>query len=84
MISGVFSVFDSKARIYHAPFLSHNRATAMRLLSEVVADRGHAFGKHPMDFTLVELGSFNDETALMALNESPEHICLLLDLVEVK
>lgn len=81
MVSGVFAVFDQKAHVYHAPFLSHNPATAMRLLSDVVADRSHSFGKHPMDYVLCQLGTFDDQSGVF-VTELPKHLCLLSDLTQ--
>jgi len=61
MIHEIFSVYDSKAGAYTQPFYAVNRRVAIRMFSELANDPNHAFGMHPEDFTLFELGSFNDQ-----------------------
>ena len=46
---------------------------AVRAFSEAVADPGHPFGKNPEDFTLVQLGSYEDSTGLFETH-SPKSV----------
>lgn len=80
MKSKVFSVFDTKAGVYHPPFLTHNRMTAMRLLSNVLTDPAHSFSQHPHDYHLFELGEFEDGNASLDCHP-PEQICVLAELL---
>lgn len=59
---GVFSIFDSKAEAYLQPFFSPNAGTATRALHQVVNDPSSNFCKFPADYTLFEIGSYNDAT----------------------
>ena len=80
MKSKVFCVFDTKAGVYHPPFLTHNRATAMRMLTNVVGDRNHAFSQHPHDYHLFELGEFEDSSGAFDVH-APEQVCMLAELL---
>ncbi len=58
----IFSVFDEKAEAFLPPFFLPTVGMAVRSFSECVNDREHMFGKHPSDYTLFELGSFDDSS----------------------
>lgn len=55
-----FSVFDVKAGAYIVPFFMPERGQAIRTFTDSVADRNHAFGRHPEDYTLFQVGEFDD------------------------
>lgn len=74
MIFKIFSVFDEKAAAYLPPFYLPTTPMAVRSFADCVNDPGHAFGKHPQDFTLFELGSFDDSSAeFRELDKHPLH-----------
>ena len=56
----VFCVFDSKAQAYLQPFFSMTRGTALRSFMDAVEQEGHEFRKHASDYTLFELGEFDE------------------------
>lgn len=59
---GIFSVYDSKAESYLAPFYAPNGSVACRSLQQATQDPSHPFCLYPEDYTLFEIGSFEDET----------------------
>lgn len=59
----IFSVYDSKAEAYLQPFFMNSSGSAIRAFTELCNDATSMFGKHPADFTLFELGSFEDAKA---------------------
>lgn len=61
MILQAFSVFDSKAKTFAAPWWAVNEQTAKRNFSGAVNDPQTQLNKFPEDFTLYHIGSFNDE-----------------------
>lgn len=63
MIIGIYTVFDSKSGAYMQPFFSANDQTARRAIHDVVQDPDHTFNKHSEDYTLFDIGSFDDATA---------------------
>lgn len=60
MIHLVYSVRDLKAEAYLQPFFSTNNGTACRSFMESVQKPESPFYKHPADFCLFHLGTFDD------------------------
>lgn len=57
-----FSVFDSKTGAYMLPQFLRNAGEATRSFEAAVNDGQSTFSKHPADFTLFEIGEFDDST----------------------
>jgi len=62
MIQFIYSVHDSKALAYLPPFFMHNKNMAIRSFQDAVQDDGSSFHRHPEDYSLWELGEFDDNT----------------------
>jgi len=62
MIHNIYAVYDSKAETYTPPYFQHKEAMALRTFSDCANDIGHTFGKHPEDYTLFDLGQYDDQT----------------------
>ncbi len=62
----IFSIFDSKAQAYLPPFCLAEKAMAVRIFGDCVNSDDHQFGKHPGDYTLFELGSFDDSVCVVS------------------
>ena len=58
----MFSVHDVKAGAYFPPWFLHQVGMAIRCFSDCVNDPEHNFGRHPADYTLFEIGEFDDST----------------------
>lgn len=58
----MFSVQDSKADAYLEPFFSQTTETAIRSFTEAANSTDHHFYKYAADYTLFELGVFDQET----------------------
>jgi hypothetical protein len=80
MNSLVFAVLDVKAKAYMQPFFSPNRATAVRALAVAMRDAGSLIGKHPEDFALFEIGSFEDGSGVLTGAPGPSHVCTAVSL----
>jgi len=63
MIQKIFTVHDGVADAYLTPFFLPNTPMAVRAICDCLSDTNHAFGKNPQDYTLFEIGTFNDATA---------------------
>lgn len=72
----IFSVFDSKAGAFLAPFVCMNVAVAQRWFHQMVNDREHDFGRYPEDYTLFYLGLFDETTAKFDVAATPESVVL--------
>lgn len=60
MVLKVFSLYDSKAEAYMQPFFMQGKGQAIRALSDLVADEKSQVSRHPEDFTLFEIGEYDD------------------------
>lgn len=58
----LFSVYDIKAEAFLPPWFQPNIYMAKRVFGDCVNDDDHAFGKHPNDYSLFQVGVFDDET----------------------
>lgn len=58
----MFTIHDMKAAAYLPLFLLHNEQMAIRTFSDCCNDKAHAFGMHPEDYSLWQVGIFNDKT----------------------
>lgn len=58
----IFTVHDSKAQAYLPPFYMRTKGEAIRAFETTVKDTNSQFNKYPHDYTLVELGEFDDNT----------------------
>lgn len=70
MILKIFAIYDAKAEAYNQPFFLHNEGQATRGFSDAVNDKNSIMGKHPADFTLFRIGTFDDSTSTIT-SESP-------------
>ena len=70
----IFTVYDSKAGYYFAPLFYTTSGEAIRAFSDVVNDSDHLIGKNPTDFTLFDLGGFDEFSGVFSLNVAPVSI----------
>lgn len=70
----LFSVYDDKARIYCNPFVHVNRASAERDFLHACQDPSSELSKFPTDYTLVELGGYDDITGVIEAHAQPTTI----------
>lgn len=56
----VFTVYDSKAEAHLPPFFSATTGLATRAFEDAANKEGHDFNKYPADYTLFELGMFDE------------------------
>lgn len=70
MVTKIFTVYDSKAEAYLQPFTMATRGEALRSFADTVADPNHQFNRHASDFTLFELGEFDNLTCSFLIYEA--------------
>ncbi|AXH76683.1 MAG: nonstructural protein [Microviridae sp.] len=83
MVKYLFSVYDSKARTYCNPFTAINQAVAIRDFTQAAHDPASHINKFPTDYTLVELGEYDDENATMNLHQNPVVLGLASNYLEL-
>ena len=79
MLLQVFTVFDSKAETYLPPFYMPALGAALRSFADTCNDPSHAFNKHPSDYALFHLGSFDDSHASFDSFTTPVSLGLAQD-----
>lgn len=79
MILKLFALYDSKVEAYLQPFFLKSKGEAIRALTRHVNDPNHDFSKYPGDFTLFELGSWDDANAKFILHDAPQSVGVLVE-----
>lgn len=79
MILKVFSVFDSKAKVFSNPFYCVNSGVAVRSFEQAVNDPASDFSRWSSDYTLFELGEFHDDSGLMKCLDTPVSLGLAVE-----
>lgn len=72
----VYAVFDSKVKTFAQPFLMRTRGEALRGWSEVANDKNTSISKHAEDYSLMELGEYDDQTGTYENKQAPENLGL--------
>lgn len=83
MIHKMYSVYDSKGDSYTPPFYDHAEGRALRTFADCCNDPEHQFGKHPEDYTLFDMGQFDDTLGTITQDKIVS-IAIGLSLVEPK
>lgn len=58
---GIYSIRDSATDVYAPPFVSHNNNTAMRSFGDLANDPQSSIKKHPSDYALIRVGTWDDD-----------------------
>lgn len=74
----IFSVFDSKTEAFLPPFSLKTVGEAERVITSMVADPNNNFCKYAEDFTLFELGTWDDVDCKYELLDTPFSVGLLV------
>jgi hypothetical protein len=67
----MFCIHDSKAEAYMSPFYFKTKAEAIRAFSASCQEPDSNLSKFASDYTLVEIGEFNETTAEINTHLSP-------------
>lgn len=62
MLKRVFAVYDSKVEAYMQPFYARTTGEALRSWEQACNDGNSPMSQHPSDFTLLEIGEYNEKT----------------------
>lgn len=69
-----YTLHDVKALSYSPPFFCSNDAIAKRMLLDLVSDTNTMPGRHPADFKLYKIGTFDEHNAALQPLPIPEHV----------
>jgi len=76
----IFSVYDSKAEYYAQPQFSENKATALRAFHALCNDMETQISKHPGDYTLFQIGDFDERTGTIKGDEAKTNLGTALEM----
>lgn len=67
----IFTVYDTAAEYYMPPFYMQSKGEALRAFMDTASDPQHPFSKHPADFNLFHIGTFDNATATFQIFPAP-------------
>lgn len=65
----IFSIFDSKAEVFSAPFFMATAGEAIRAFKDLVNDSQSTVSRHPGDYRLMCLGTFDNHSGLISTEQ---------------
>ena len=71
----VFSIRDKSLQEFYRPSFDQNDKVAARSFGDLIASPEGLVAKHPEDFCLYYLGTFDTETGFFTQDEEPRPIC---------
>jgi len=83
MLFTVFSIYDSAISTWLPPIYARNKGEMLRNFADAVADSKSQLAKHPGDYALFELGTWDDDKCFFNVLKSPVRLCMALDFVKV-
>lgn len=81
MILQIFSVYDSKVEAYIAPFYGLTIGSALRDFEVQCNDAASNFNRHPEDYTIFHLGSFEMSTGKFEILPTPHSLGLAITFI---
>jgi len=66
---GAFTIRDSASEAFMRPFFAQSKGSAIRSFSDMVNGSDHPISDHPADYTLFEVGEFDEMTGLLKVHE---------------
>ena len=61
----LFAIRDTKVEAFLYPFTARTVGQAVRMTSDLVNQKGHQFNEHAEDYSLFEVGTFDESTAVI-------------------
>lgn len=70
-----YVIFDHPAKLYNKPFYLLNDNVAKRAMQDLINDPQTDIARHPTDFSLWFIGTYDDTTATFCPVDTPQIIC---------
>lgn len=81
MIKNIYSMYDTAVKAYMQPIFADATGGLIRELTDLLKNQDHAFTKHPEDYTLFQIGTYDEKTAEI-IPCNPTKIIGMWELVE--
>lgn len=82
MLFTVFSIRDTAVGVWLPPIYARSKGEMLRNFADGVADAQSKLAKHPGDFALFELGTFDDQSCTFNMLSAPIRLCMALDFMK--
>lgn len=79
----IFTAYDSKVEAYLQPFFMRSTGEAIRAWTELANNSEHLFSKHPADYTLYEIGEYDDTTGHVVPHQAFKNLGTALEFKRV-
>jgi len=79
----VYAVYDAAVGCYMQPFFLRSKGEALRSFMDAVSDRKTQFSIHPEDFSLFQVGEYEEATGTLIPSLTPVKIVAALDVVRI-
>lgn len=83
MIVNIYSVWDEATKAFLQPMYALSKGAIMRGITEACNDVKHDFHKYARDYTLFELGSFDDSNGSFDILPTPRSLGVLVEFINV-
>lgn len=74
MILQAYSVYDRKTLQYYPPYFAATDGAAARSFSDLANDPNTNVGRHPADYVLYRVGSYNDSKGQLVAEAPLSHV----------
>jgi len=78
----IFSVRDSKAEAFLPPFFAQTAGVAIRQFESAVNDESHDMHRFAEDYTLFELGEFDESSGALLPLDTPHSLGLAIGFIK--
>lgn len=73
-----FSIYDSKTEAFIIPWYAPTTASGIRSFETAVKDPSTQFNQHPGDYTLFEIGEFDETLGIITMHRTPTNLGLAI------
>lgn len=80
----MFTIYDQKAHAHLPPFVLPRKEQAVRTFSDCINSSDHQFSKHPEDYTLLHIATFDDDSGACIPLEVPIVVGTGIQFVEIQ
>jgi len=80
----VYAIYDSKLETYNNPVVANTKGAMIREFVDIAKNEQHPVGKHPADYTLFEIGTYNDSSGKVEMHKAAINMGTALSLITEK
>lgn len=81
-IVDIYSVYDVKSEMYSPPMVAVTRGVILRQIQDLLREGKHMYARHPEDYVLFYLGTFDEHSADFVHPAAPVSVLSLASLRE--